>query len=228
MEKEKSSKTVDVLIVVLILGSFWGLSEVILNGIIRQAGIPYRTGILIGVGMGLMGVAVGIVKKFSFLVGVALVAILCKQLIVPILHVSIMCKANSCLAVMIDSLLLTGAVAVIGSKLNKNLMYRIAGGLIAGFSAAVVFYLVGMKSVPCPSLLTFAGLQGFVSFLVKKGLVWMIFSGIFFPVGYFVGNRLKDIVFVIRAKKPLFYYAFSGTLVVCCWLAVAFAIVAGY
>ncbi len=228
MEKEKKSKTVDVLIVVLILGSLWGLSEVILSGIIRQAGIPYRTGILTGVGMGLMGIAVGIFKKYSFLFGIAFLAILCKQLVVPILHVSITCKANSCLAVMIDSLVLTAAVAVIGSKLNKNLMYRIAGGLIAGFSAAVVFYLVGMKAAPCPSLLTFAGLQGFVSFLVKRGLVWMIFSGLFFPIGYVVGNRLQDIVFVFRVKKPLFYYAFSGTLVVCCWLAVGLAIAAGY
>ncbi len=225
---ESRKKKIDILITILVLGSLWGLSEVILNGIIRQTGIPYRTGILIGVGMGLMGIAVGFFKKYSYLFGIAVVAILCKQLIVPILQVSIMCKANSCLAVIIDSLVLTGAIAVIGSKLNKNLMYRIAGGLIAGFSAAVVFYFAGMKTAPCPSLLTFAGLQGFVLFILNRGLVWMIFSGIFFPAGYLAGNRLKDIVFILRVKKPLVYYAFSGAIVVCCWLAVGLAIASGY
>ena len=228
MKKREHLKTIDILIVILILGSLWGLSEVILNGIIQQTGIPYRTGILVGVGMGLMGISVGIFKKSSFLIGIAVIAILCKLLVVPILHVSIMCKANSCLAVIIDSLALTGAVVLIGHKMYKKLRYRIIGGLVAGLSAGVVFYFVGMKAAPCPSLLTFAGLQGFGLFLLNKCLVWMVFSGIFFPVGYILGNRLKDIVFVIRIEKPLFYYATSVTLIVCCWLAVAFAITAGY
>jgi hypothetical protein len=228
MKKREHLKTVDILIIILILGSLWGLSEVIVNGIIQQTGIPYRSGILIGVGMGLMGIFVGIFKRFSFLIGIALVAILCKQLVVPILGVSIMCKANSCLAVIIDSLALTGAAVLVGHKMYKKPKYRIIGGLAAGLSAGVVFYFVGMKTAPCPSLLTFAGLQGFGLFLLNKCLVWMVFSGIFFPVGYILGNRLKDIVFVIRIKKPLFYYASSVTLIVCCWLAVAFAIAAGY
>ena len=156
--------------------------------------------------------------------GIAFVAILCKQLVVPILQVSIMCKANSCLAVLINGFTLTVAMFMISRKLDKNLKFKILTGLIAGFSAAVVFYFAGMKLAPCPNLLSYSHLGGFLSYLFNKGLVWMIFSGVFFPVGYILGEKLRNSVVSIRRNKPAFYYAASVTLVVCCWLAVGFAI----
>lgn len=228
MQIKENFKPIDILILILVLGSLWGLSEVIFSEFLKQTGIPFRTGILVGMGMYLMGMASGIYKKYFILVGIAFVAILCKQLVVPILQVSIMCKVNSCLAVLINGFTLTGAIFVFSRKLDENLKFKIFTGLIAGFSAAVVFYFAGMKLAPCPNLLSYSHLSGFVSYLFKKGLVWMVFSGVFFPVGYILGERLKNSVVSIRINKPVFYYGASVTLVVCCWFAIGFAISTGY
>ena len=221
------AQPVDVLIVIIVIGSLLGLSEVVLNGAIRAAGLPYRAGILTGVGIGLMGIALGVLRKPFALLGIALVAILCKQLIVPILHISLMCKANSCLAVMLEGLSLTGIVSLAGRRLDRSRLSQIASGGSAALLAAAAFYFIGMRVAPCRYLLSFNRPGGFTAFLAVEGLVWVIFSATLFPVGYWVGARLRDTVLAMGTRKPFFYYTTSGALVVCCWVASAFAIAAG-
>lgn len=223
----KRAQLVDVLIAIVVLGSLWGLSEVVLGGAIRAAGLPYWAGILTGVGIGIMGIAVGVLRKPSMLAGIALVAILCKQLVVPILHVSVMCKANSCLAVMLEGLALAGVVSLAGRKLDRGYLAQIASGASAPLLAAAAFYFVGMRVAPCRYLLSFNRPGGFVAFLAVEGLVWAVFSAILFPVGYWVGARLRETILALRMRKPLFYYTTFAALVVSCWVASAFAITAG-
>lgn len=222
------TKKTDILIAILILGSFWGLSEVVLGSLFRQAGIPFRTGMLIGIGMYLMGIAAGSYKKYFMFAGIAVVAILSKLMVVPILGVSVICKANSCLAVLVDGLALLGAATLFRKKIGNNTGSRIICGLTAGFSAAIIFYFAGMKTAPCPNLLTYSQLSGFISYMFNKGLTWMIFSGAFFPLGYILGERLKNTVVNLRMNRPIFYYTASLTLIICCWTAVGLAISAGY
>lgn len=223
----KRAQLVDVLIAIVVLGSLWGLSEVVLGGAIRAAGLPYWAGILTGVGIGIMGIAVGVLRKPSMLAGIALVAILCKQLVVPILHVSVMCKANSCLAVMLEGLALAGVVSLAGRKLDRGYLAQIASGASAPLLAAAAFYFVGMRVAPCRYLLSFNRPGGFVAFLAVEGLVWAVFSAILFPVGYWVGARLRETILALRMRKPLFYYTTFAALAVSCWVASAFAITAG-
>jgi hypothetical protein len=228
IDEIKRVQPTDLLIAILVLGSLWGLSEVVLGGAIKAAGLPYQSGILTGVGMAIMGMAVAVYRKPSMLAGVALAAILCKQLVVPILHVSIMCKANSCLALMLEGLALAGVVSLAGRKLERNHLVQIGSGASAALLAAVSFYFIGMRVTPCQYLLSFNRPGGLVAFLAVEGLVWAVFSAILFPAGYVVGARLRDTVLALRTRKPLFYYASSMVLVVCCWVASAFAIAAGF
>ena len=223
----KRSQSVNVLIAILVLGSLWGLSEVVLNGAIRAAGLPFRAGILTGIGIGIMGVAIGIFRKSSILIGIALVAIFCKQLVVPILHVSVMCKINSCLAVMLEGVALTGVVSLAGRKLERGYLPRIAVGASGALLASTAFYFVGMHVVPCQSLLAFKHAGGLVAFLTVEGLAWAVFSAIFFPLGYWLGTRLRNTVLALQTRKPLLYYTTSSVLVICCWATSAFAIGAG-
>jgi len=227
IKEVKRAQRVDLLITIVVLGSLWGLSEVVLGGAIRAAGLPYRAGILTGVGIGIMGIAVAVLRKPLTLAGVALVAISCKQLVVPILHISVMCKANSCLAVMLEGLALAGVVSLAGRKLDRSHLTRIASGASAALLAAAAFYFIGMRVTPCRHLLSFNRPGGFVAFLTVEGLVWAVFSAILFPAGYWVGTRLRGTVFALRTRKPLFYYTTFAALVVCCWVASAFAIAAG-
>lgn len=223
----KRAQQVDLLTTILVLGSLWGLSEVVLGGAIGAVGLPYRAGILTGVGMGIMGIAISAFRKPLMLAGIALVAISCKQLVVPILHVSVMCKANSCLAVMLEGLALAGVVSLAGRKLDRGHLAQIASGASAALLAAAAFYFIGMQVAPCRYLLSFNRPGGFMAFLAVEGLVWAAFSAMLFPAGYWVGARLRDAVLALRMRKPLFYYTTFAAIVVCCWVASAFSIAAG-
>lgn len=226
-DEVKRAQQADLLIIILVLGSLWGFSEVVLGGAIVAAGVPYRAGILTGIGMGLMGIAISALRKPLMLAGIALLAILSKQLVVPILHVSVMCKANSCLAVMLQTLALIGVVSLAGRKLDRGYVARIASGASAALLAASAFYFLGMRVAPCQYLLSFTRPAGFLAFLADEALMWAVLSAILFPVGYWVGGRLRGTVPALRTRNPLFYYSISAVLVVCCWAASALAIVAG-
>lgn len=223
----KGTQLVDVLLGIAVFGSLWGLSEVVLGGAIRAAGLPYRAGILTGVGMGIMGIAVGAFRKPAMLTGAAFVAVLCKQLVVPILHVSVMCKANSCLAVMLEGLALAAVVSLAGRKLERSHSAPIAGGASAALLAAAAFYFIGMRVAPCRYLLSFNRPGGFLAFLAVEGLVWAIFTAMLFPAGYWVGVRFRDSGLALRTGKPFLYYTALTALLVCCWVGSAFAIAAG-
>lgn len=227
MEAENRTQWIDRLIAVLVLGSLWGFAEVVLGGLMKVAGVPYRSGILTGLGVGMMAIAVGAFRKPVLTAGIALVAACCKQLVVPILHVSFMCKANSCLAVILDGVALLGVTALAGRWLDTGYPARVASGASAALLAAVSFYFAGMRLAPCNYLLSFNRPGGLVAFLGAEGLIWMIFSAIFFPIGYVAGKRAGNAIPAWRVSKPFLYYTLNAVIVVFSWLASAVAIAAG-
>ncbi|MCX7682174.1 MAG: hypothetical protein N2508_09470 [Anaerolineae bacterium] len=224
---ERKAQWIDYLVAVLVLGSLWGFAEVVLGGAMKIAKVPYRSGILTGLGVGLMALAVGAFRRPALLPGMALVAACCKQLVVPILRVSFMCKANSCLAVLLDGVALCGVVALAGRWLDKSYPTRVASGASAALLAAVGFYLIGMRLAPCQYLLSFNRPGGLLAFLGAEGLVWMIFSAIFFPVGYAVGRKAGDVIPAWRVGRASLYYALAAAIVAFSWLASALAIANG-
>jgi hypothetical protein len=226
--ERKRSQPVDVWLGILVLGSLWGFSEVVLSGLMKAAGLPYAAGILTGIGIGLMAIAVAMFRKPLMLVGIAVVAILCKQLVVPILHVSVLCKANSCLAVLLDGLTLAGTVAITGRKLRTRSLARIVTGASTALLAAGAFHFSGIRLAPCPYLLSFNRPGGLLAFLAVEGVPWAVFSAPLFPVGYRVGEWLENTVLAMRTRQPLLYYAANVALVGSCWLASAAAIAAGF
>lgn len=215
------------LVTVLVLGSLWGFAEVVLGGAMKLAGVPYRSGILTGLGVGLMALGLAVLSRPALLPGMALVAACCKQLVVPILQVSFMCKANSCLAVLLDGVALFGVVALVGRWLDKSLPVRVMSGASAALLAAVGFYFLGMRLAPCNYLLSFNRPGGLAAFLGAEGLVWMIFSAVFFPLGYAAGKRASDVISAWRVSRPSLYYIIAIAIIAFSWLASALAIAAG-
>ena len=216
-----------ILVAVLVLGSLWGLSEVLLNDVIRSAGLPWRAGILFGVGMLLMGIALGFLRKPIALPGIALVAILMKQMVVPILGVSILCKANSCIAVMLQATVLGGLAGLAGRRLSASRRIHAGAGGITGLLSAVPFYFIGLRAAPCPYLLSFGRPGGFAAFLVSEGLVWAAFGAILFPLGHGLGERLGSPRGAKWTRRPLLYYGTSAVLALFCWILAGLTMVSG-
>ncbi|HVP56723.1 MAG TPA: hypothetical protein VMU02_01390 [bacterium] len=217
----------DVLVIMLVLGSVWGLVEIGLGGAMKSASIPYKGDLLTGLGIGTMAVAVALTRRALPLIGIAVVAVALKQLAVPILHLAFMCKANSCLAVALAGGSLAGTTAVAGRRLERKLLPRILTGFSAGLISSVAFYWVGMRLAPCKYLLSFNRPGGFVAFLGAEGLIWAALSGIFFPAGYRLGLGMKSNVYALRTRRPVLYYAASAAIITVAWVAGGLAIAAG-
>ena len=214
----RKNNAADILIMILVLGSLWGFSEVVLSDIIRTGGLPWRAGILTGIGMGIMGIAFGLNKKALPLIGIALVTIIAKQLVVPILGCSILCKANTCAAVLLQGAALSGAVALAGMKLQGGVFNRAAIGSSAALASAASFYYVGIHLSPCQYLLSFSGIAPFMQ---AEGIVWAVFSGALFPLGYKLGMLLEHELPAVKMTRPLAYYLSSSAGILCCWAAIA-------
>lgn len=229
MEDQNTSQTswARLLVTVLVIGSLWGFSEVVVGSAIRAAGLPFRAGILTGIGMGLMAVALGASRRPALLPGIAMVTALCHQLAVPILHVSFMCRANSALAVLLEGAALTGVAFLAGRRLAKGIPIQAASGATAALLAAGAFYFVGLRVAPCQYLLSFARSGGLLAFMLAEGLVWAAFSAALVPVGYWAGARLDRAVQTASLKKPARYYLTSAAIIVFCWAASAAVIAAG-
>lgn len=228
MSNTKRMQTIDILVAVLALGSLWGFSEVVVNGFIQRVGLPFRAALLTGIGFGLMAVAVALLRKAWPLAGVAVVAILVKQLVVPILHVSVLCKANSCLAVLLEGLALAGAVSMAGRALQQRPFARPVAAAVGALVAAGAFHYLGIRLAPCQYLLSFNRPGGFLAFLAAEGVPWAVASAVLFPLGYRVGEWLEANVVPLRLRQRLAYYAAQAGLIVACWAASAAAIAVGF
>jgi hypothetical protein len=225
-ETSRSGKS-DIAVALVLLGSLWGFLEVVGGGAMKAGNIPYKGDILTGLGIGAMAVALAMFRRPFMLIGIAIIAVAVKQLAVPILHLPTFCKANSCLAVMLGGGALTGCAAIAGRRLRHGMLPRIATGFGAGLLASTSFYFIGMRVAPCRYLLSFNRPGGFVAFMIAEGLIWAALGGVFFPVGYRVGERLREGITDLRVRRPIIYYTASGLLVACCWIASGFAIVKG-
>jgi hypothetical protein len=218
----------DILIALVVLGSIWGFFEVVVGGGMKAADIPYRGDLLTGLGIGTMAVAVAVFRKPLMLIGIAAIAVAVRQTAIPILHLSTFCKANSCIAVMLGGTALAGSVAIARQKLQRGILPRALTGISAGLLASTGFYFIGMRAAPCRYLLSFNRPGGFVAFMIAEGLIWAALGGVFFPVGYHVGERVRDGIADFRLRRPIVYYTASALLVACCWVASTLAIAGGF
>jgi hypothetical protein len=212
---------------VLVLGSLWGVAEVVLNDAIRAADLPFRAGALTGVGMLAMGLLIGYARRPLAVLGVPAVAVLVKQMVVPILGASVLCKANSCIAVLFEAAVLAGAAGLAMRGLGRSPILRAGTGAGAGLLSAVPFYFVGLAVAPCAYLMSFDRAGGFAAFMVQEGLVWAAFSAVLFPVGFALGARVRDPLGAFAARRPIAYCGAALGVAAVCWIAAALNILAG-
>jgi hypothetical protein len=217
----------NIAIAVLVLGSLWGVAEVVLNDTIRAADLPFRAGILTGFGMLAMGLLLGFARRPLAILGVPVIAVLVKQLVVPILGASVLCKANSCIAVLLEASLLAGVAGLAMRGIERSVIARAGAGAGAGLAAAVPFYFVGLAVAPCAYLMSFDRAGGFAAFMVQEGLVWAAFSAVLFPVGWAIGARVREPLFALESRHPAAYCGAALGVAAFCWATAALAIYAG-
>ncbi|MBN1426312.1 hypothetical protein JXA88_17310 [Candidatus Fermentibacteria bacterium] len=218
----------DAVWVLVVAGSLWGLSEVVLDAALRAFLPQVRAGVLVGVGMLLMGVVTGLGVRPMLLLAAASIAVACRQLAVPMLGASILCKANASLAVMLQACALVGVASVFGQRMHERSLIRGIAAATAALSAAGAFWVIGLRVAPCAYLMSFGRPGGFPAFLGREGLLWAAMSGLAMPVGYRWGQRVAEGAEAIRAEKSGLVYAASAVLTLSCWVMVCVATAYGY
>ena len=214
-----------ILLGILVFGCIWAFSEVALGGGLRAADFPYRAALLTGIGMGITGIALAIYKKPAVAICIGLVAASMKLLAVPVAHLSVMCLANSCIAVALEALAVSVVAFGLMKAMEKNVYARIGTGGLGAFTGSGLFWLIGMHVAPCRYLLSFAGDPG--RWMVTEGLIWAAFSAVLLPVGYLAGEKLQPKIAYMLATKPRLSYATAATLTACCCGAILVALMAG-
>lgn len=209
-----------------VVGSLWGFSEVALNAGLRAVAPNLRAGVLVAVGMLLMGALLGVARRPSLLIAAAFIAAACRQLVVPILQVSLLCKANACIAVVLQGTMAAGVAAALGARIHARAATRGVGAATAALAAAGTFWVVGMHVAPCNYLLSFNRPDGLIAFLMREGVRWAVLSSVTFPVGYAWGVRRGEALGA--AATPRLYYASSVALCAAAWIAAGLLTAAGY
>ncbi len=206
-DRAARSRLLDLLVPMLVFGSVWGLSEIALGGGLKAAGFPYRSGLLTGIGLGIIGAAIAIYRRPLMGVGIGLVAALVSLMAVPLLHVTVLSRANSVLAVFIEGATLALIAALVARRNAGNTYVRMGTGVAAALAASALFYTIGGHVAPCAYFWSF-GSTG--TFVLREGLIWATFTGILFPLGYLVGERLAVKGAIVRRAAG--YYGVAAMI----------------
>jgi hypothetical protein len=212
---------------VLVLGSLWGVAEVVLNDAVRASGLPFRAGVLAGFGMLAMGALLGYGRRPLSLLAIPLVAVAIKQLVVPVAGAAVACKANSCIAVLLQAGALAAVAGLAMRGIERRGAARVAAGAGAGLLSAVPFYFAGLAVAPCNYLLSFDRAGGFAAFMVQEGLVWAAFAAVLFPLGYALGARVREPLAALGHRRPALTLGTALGVTFCCWAGAAVAIALG-
>jgi hypothetical protein len=216
------------LLPILLLGSVWGLSEVLLGGVLRSSLPPLRAGILTGIGMGIMGFGYGIKLRPWLMPALALVTAATMQMAVPILQCSPLCRANSGLAVVLHGAALALFLPLAGRGGGKYAARLGALGFSAAAVSSLLFFYAGPHLAPCSYLLSFGGEGGLVRFLLREGAVWSLFSAVMLPAGVMAGKRLNDDIAAWKSDAPRVFFGTSAASLGLCLALIAVCIRMGF
>ncbi len=204
--KRSVNEASDIVILLVLSGVIWGLAETVLGNLFRIMDMPLRSALLTGIGMGFMGVFLGIAKRPLMLPLIAIVAAASVQLSAPILHCSLLCKANANLAVVLHGSMLSILSLAAARKNKKGVIISAAVGFGAAILSAVAFYPSGLRLAPCAYLLSFGAQGGFLNFMIREGLPWAVCSAVLFPSGLAAGNYLVKPLHGLRQVSPRRFY----------------------
>jgi hypothetical protein len=201
MSEQKNENRNEIFLMMIALGSLCGLIEVVGSNTFHQLGLHF-SGLLIGLDSILIAILFAFYKEPLLVIGMSLVACAFKQLVVPVLSLSFLCKLNSCLAIVLEFSGIAGMLWVMRSKIQKNLFVGTFAAAIGVFIGSLAYYFVGMKATPCTYMLSFNIPGGLINFILKEGLVWTFFVSIFFPTGLEIGEKLKEKTKILILQKP--------------------------
>jgi len=224
--ENKRQSLVHLIIGILLFGSIWGVLEATLGGFLHMIIFPNKGAIMAGIGVAIMSSALAIYKKPSMLPGIGIVAASFKLLDVwlfflPITSIHII---NPAMAIIFESLAFSLVAVFVMKRIAKNAFIGVGAGVLAGLISAIawVYFAIYVMNAPAYARVVFtAG-----GYIANQGVVQAVFSGVFVPLGYLLGEKLT-----VKTSPALinraFYYATSAAIICFCWGISAIAKMSG-
>lgn len=221
------SSVKDSLVLAVVFGSLWGLSEALLGPVIRNFATPFRAAFLTGIGMALLGAFLALTRRPLLLFVTAFITMATMHIAVPVLQCSFLCKANSSLAVMLHGGALFTAVLFAGGRFWNRTSFQMIAGFGAPLISGTLFFYSGMRLAPCAYLLSFNLESGLSSFFTHEIILWSLFSMLLLPAGILAGNTSRRVLLSFRQNKPVLFLSGSLAAILLCWIAMLFIAVSG-
>ncbi len=138
-----SRTTLDLLIMVLLFGSLWGLLEATLGGFFHLIHLPQKGAIMAGIGMSVMAAFVATSSKPRWAIGLGVVAASFKALDGLILHVPLYAPMvmNPALAIVMEALVFGVAASFFLRVLPNRTSALLACGVTTGFLSIALYAL---------------------------------------------------------------------------------------
>jgi len=192
----------------LVAGSIWAFFEVVLGSILSIMMVPIRGFVLTAIATAIIFAVYGFTGRVRMVILTVYVAVLLRIIFTSSLAAGVS-LTNGSLAVLLQGLMLTAAIAYIHkAKLTQPVKLGITAG-IAIFLSGLLFYIIGVRFDPCSWL---AGLS-FSHFLFHEAVPWAVFSGITAPVGFYIGNKIA------QHQPPFAFKPLSRVIIFICWLS---------
>lgn len=189
---------------IILLGAFLGLSEAILSGFFKKAGLPLRGAVATGVGFAIMALGLALFKQARVIPGITVMGIFSKWLSVPLLGLPLFCQANAHLAILLNGAFLFAGVSLFKKGMAAGRRQKSAVAFFAALGAGTAFFALGRFVAPCRHLLSFRYTGGASTYLLTRIVPAALLAAVFFPLGYALGRRLeKRLLPLWLAKKPL-------------------------
>jgi len=221
-------KAIDIVLAILVFGSIWGLIEVVGGGALKAWNVPIRPAILTGVGLGVMAILLSAYRRAWLLFAAPIIAMSVKQLVVPVLGLPVTCMANGSLAVMLEGFALGGMAYAFAKPMRKSFKGRATVGFAGAFVGGTAFWAIGMKVAPCAYLMSFNSAAGLFSFMTHESLIWAALSALTVPLGFAIGEKVRDRIASVSEIKPALYYSTAAATIALCWGVSAAAIANGF
>lgn len=220
-------RTADALVMIVVLGSIWGLWEATFGGFLHLVHFPYKGAIMGGIGMSIMATFVATHRRSSLVVGVAFVAALFKPLSALIYGRPIFGQfvVNPATAIILEGLAFGLVAFLLFKGFECSIKVRAGVGLLVGYLSIISWGIVA--SIIGVGNWAFMDFQEKVSYALINGTALAIVGVLLLPLGYMIGTKLRPRLSGLRYMRPKFFYTTAVAVSISCWLGAGFAFAMG-
>ncbi len=222
-----SRTTLNLVILVLLFGSLWGLLEATLGGFLHLIHFPQKGAIMAGIGMSVMAAFIATAPKPRWVIGLGLVAASFKVLAGLIAHVPLYAPmvVNPALAILIEALVFGVVASFFLRVLPKRTPALIACGAVTGFLSIALYVtiasLLGLGQWPAMDTfqkLTIVGYTGAIS----AAICALLLLG-----GYALGGWSRQSFLRLKTVKSSLFYSGAAAATFLCWGLAAIVFIRG-